>query len=203
MKNRVKTISIVALLFVTLAVAADSQVDFSGKWALEKSEENFNPTAPMKTTGPVSAPMGGNSADVRTGGDGSYRGGEGQLPSGLESSAPDLVIAITQTETEIKFERRWTQAGRRLISHESFTLDGKDNIVRDSAGNIETKSKAKWRKGGLTIESVHQVPAGGRTVEVRVRQEFSLSKDGQVLSIKETQEIPSGQVVIRQTYKKS
>jgi hypothetical protein len=147
--------------------------------------------------------MGGANVDVRTGGGGSYRGGEGQTPSDLSFSAPDLVLAVSQTATEIKFERKWTQNARPLIAHESFTLDGKDNIVRDSAGNVESKSKTKWRKGGLIIDSVHQVAAGGRSVEVRVKQEFSLSSDGQALNIKTTQEIPNGKVVIKQIFKKS
>lgn len=204
MGYRVKAIRIFAFLLVTTAVAAEEPVDLSGKWALKDSAQSFQPSAPMQNVGPSAGPTGGGSVDVRTGGDGEYRGGEGRMAGRNDNySAPDLVLAIAQTATEIKLERKWTQDGQPLISHETFMLDGKDNIVRDEAGRVETKSKAKWRKDVLRIDSVHQVRASGRTVEVRVRQDFSLSEDGQELGIKTTQEIPNGQVVIRQTFRKS
>lgn len=205
MINLFQTVLTIAFLSVITAVAADKPVDLSGKWVLENSEKNFYSNSPGRSAGPASGPIGGGSSDVRTGGDGSYRGGEGSLPESLaDSSAKDLILSVIQTETEIKFERRWTRNdGQPLISHEGFTLDGEDNIVRNSEGKVETKSKAKWRKNGLSIESVHYVPAGRRTVKVRVRKEFSISKDGQVLNLKTTQEIPTGRIVIKQTFNKS
>jgi hypothetical protein len=203
MKNGV-LIPIVALLFATLGVALDNAVDFSGKWALENSEQSLQPAAPMKTVGPAAGPMSGGDVDVRNGGDGSYRGGEGSLPSSFRNfSAPDLVISVTQTAAEINIEKRWTVDGQPLVSSENYKLDGKENAIRDSTTNMVGKSRAKWRKGGLTIDIVQQVSAGSRIVEVRVKQEYSLSKDSQVLSIKTTQEIANGQVVIKQTFRKS
>jgi hypothetical protein len=203
MKNSVM-VFIVSLLFAAPGVALDNAVDFSGKWALENSEQNLHPAAPMRTVGPANEPMSGGDVDVRSGGDGSYRGGEGSLPSSFKNfSAPDLVISITQTATEINLEKRWTVDGQPLISSENYKLDGKENIVRDSITNMVGKSRAKWRKGGLTIDIVQQVSTGGRIVEVRVKQEYSLSKDSQLLNIKTTQEIANGQVVIKQTFKKS
>jgi hypothetical protein len=204
MNNRVRALIAFPLLIVTLAMAEDYLTDFRGKWTLEKSEESFHPTAPMRTVGPAASPMGGGDVDVRTGGEGSYRGGEGPSPQNLKNFSPnDLVVAIDQTETEIKFERKWTQDDQPMVSHEELALDGKESIVRNSAGKVESKSKAKLRKGCLIIERIHQVPAGGRTVEVRAKQELSLSQDGQVLNIKTTQELPSGQILIKQTFKKS
>jgi len=210
MEKSLQAVLVIAFLCVPVAAAGDDQVNFSGKWALENVEQSRS--TPMKTLGPGYQPQigggmdgksPGNDSDVRTGGDGSYRGGEGRLPSiPKKFSAPDLVMTVAQTPTEIKLERTWTQDGQPLISHESYTLDGKDNIIRDAAGKIETKSKAKWRKDGLMIDSVHLVQAGGRTAEIRVRQEFSLSKEGRVLIIKTTQETQSGEVAIRQTFKK-
>ena len=211
MKNLGRTTYMVALLFVAVSVAAgipagipaDNPIDFSGKWALENSEQNFYPNSPGRSLGPASGPVGGGNSDVRTGGEGSYRGGEGAVPKSLDSSsAPDLILSIVQNVTEIKFERTWTRDdGQPLISRESFTLDGEDKVVRNSEGKVESKSKTKWHKKELRIESTHYVSTGRRTVKVRVRQELSLSEDGQMLNLKTTQEIPTGRIIIKQTFK--
>ncbi len=205
MKRFFEAIFIVAVLCVTLAVAADTPIDFSGKWALENSDQTLNPITPMRTVAPGAlGPVGGGSVDERRGGDGGYLGGEGKLPTSLKSfSAPDLVVTITQTPTEINLEKRWSVDGQPFVSNENYKLDGKENIVRDSTTNAVSRSKAKWRKNGLALEIVQQVPSGGRIAEIRVKQEFSFTKEGQVLSIKTTQEVRNGQVVIKQTFKKA
>jgi len=194
-----------ALMCFAIALAAENPaIDFSGKWLLENSEQHFTPNTLGRSPGPTAGPMGGGDVDVRMGGAGGYEGGEGRSGKGVKNDAPkDLTLKIDQSAAEIKLERNWTKDGQPLVSHESFTLDGKENLIRDAAGNVDTKAKAKWRKGALLIESVQKVLAGGRTIEVKSKQEYSLSKDGQQLTIKTSQEIPSGENVSKQVFKKS
>ncbi len=204
--SRVMLISIILCTSVALAAAnqAEKAIDFSGKWLLQNSERHFTPNTIGRSPGPAAGPMGGGDVDVRMGGAGGYEGGEGRSGSGAANDAPkDLTLKIEQSAAEIKLERTWTKDAQPYISHETFSLDGKEKLIRDAAGNVDTKAKAKWRKEALLIESVQKVSGRGRSIEIKSRQEFSLSKDGQQLTIKTSQESPSGEVVSKQVFKKS
>jgi hypothetical protein len=85
---------------------------------------------------------------------------------------------------------------------QTFTLDGKENSNPDERGRGEYKSKTKWHKESLVIDGTQQGSGGGRSLETRIKQELSLSKDGQVLTIKTSRITPQGTMTLKQTFKK-
>jgi hypothetical protein len=83
-----------------------------------------------------------------------------------------------------------------------FTLDGKENVNPDERGRGEYKSKSKWHKESLVIDGNLDASGGGRSSEVHVKQELSLSKDGQILTVKTSRTTTQGTVSLKQTFKK-
>jgi len=112
-------------------------------------------------------------------------------------------LAITQTATEIKIERKWSRDGKEQSVQQSFTLDGSENRNPDDMGRGEFKSKTKWHKSSLVTEGNQQMATGSRDIAMRVKQEFSLSKDGQLLTVKTTRDTPRGQMNTKQIFRKS
>ncbi len=200
-----RVIALLASLFLIPAIgaAADKAVDLSGKWTLDNAEESFIPQTPphdVATGGSIPGTGGGR----RGGGGDTYPGAEGSWPTPRKSPTPqDLTLTIVQNVSEITFERQWTQNGQPQSAKESFTLDGRESLNRNGAGNVDVKSKTRWRKNGLVIDSVQHISAGKRPMQVRVRQELSLSKDGRQLTVTTSTESTRGQLVNRQVFKKS
>jgi hypothetical protein len=85
---------------------------------------------------------------------------------------------------------------------QTFSLDGKENTNPDDRGRGEFKSKAKWGKSNLVIEGVQRSSFGGRDLEMRLKEDLSLSKDGRVLTIKTSITTPNGPITVKQTFKK-
>ena len=182
--------------------AADKPVDLAGAWTLDKTEENFIPMSPSDE-GPMGGGMPGGGGRRRGSGD-TYPGSEGSMPIPRKSATPgDLSLTIVQSPSEITLERHWTQGGQLRTARESYTLDGKENMNRDEAGRVELKAKAKWRKNGLVIDGVQQISTGNRTMEIRIKQELSLSKDGRQLTVTTSRESTRGQIVSKQIFTKS
>ncbi len=146
------------------------------------------------------------------GGGGGGRRGSGGYPGGPGSRSPgasvpaeitDLTLAITQSPTEVKIERKWTRDGNERSVVQTFALDGSENRNPDDTGRGEVSSKTKWHKSTLVTEGSQQTSAGNGDVEMQVKQEFSLSKDGKVLTVKTTRQTPTGQLSIKQFFHKS
>ncbi len=85
---------------------------------------------------------------------------------------------------------------------QTFTLDGKEteNPVL-SGGVIVTRSN--WSKGTLITEGTQQISLGDREVDLRIKEEYSLSKDGKTLTIKTTRQSARGKMELKRTFKKS
>jgi hypothetical protein len=213
-----------AFLLASIALAVDKQTDFSGTWVLEKAERSFSPmmggggsSLPGSDTPPggggVGLPgSGGMGGGYPGGGGGSRRGGAGYPGGGRRAGGtPDspgeeesqaLTLTITQTETELKMDRKRNLGTGQLPVTQTFTLDGKENSNPDERGRGEYKSKTKWHKESLVIDGTQQGSGGGRSLETRIKQELSLSKDGQVLTIKTSRITPQGTMTLKQTFKK-
>ncbi len=161
-------------------------------------------------------PSGGGAGGYPGGGGGSYPGGGrrgggagGGYPggNGSEAGAPpeqaNLVLTIEQTADELKITRKWNRDGKPHQVMQTFTLDGKENDNETNAGGGDFRSKTKWHKRDLVTEGTQQISTGNRNFEIHVKEEFSLSKDGQVLTLKTSRITPGGQMQIKQTFSKS
>jgi hypothetical protein len=102
----------------------------------------------------------------------------------------------------MKVERKRDSEGGQPPVVQTFTLDGKENVNPDDRGRGEYKSKAKWHKENLVIDGTQHGGGGGQSTETRVKQELSLSKDGQVLTVKTSRTTSQGTLSLKQTFKK-
>ncbi len=112
-------------------------------------------------------------------------------------------MTITQSPTELRMVRRTGADEKAQPVTQVFTLDGKENTNPDDRGRSEFASKAKWSKKNIVIEGTQQSSFGGRDMEMKFKEELSLSKDGQTLTIKTSRMTQRGTLTIKQTFKKA
>jgi len=210
----------VALIVATGLALAAQNVNFSGKWVLDKSEPKFTPASTGGRSYGGGFPGGGFPGGGFPGGRrmGGYPGGGGGYPGGggagrypgSRTPSPelsggdeqDLTLNITQTENELKISRQWTQNDKPQTLEQTFTLDGKEiENPAPTGGVIVTKSN--WSKRTLVTEGTQQISMGDQEVDLKVKEEYSLSKDGKILTIKTTRKSERGQMQLKQTFKKS
>lgn len=114
----------------------------------------------------------------------------------------DLTLRIEQTASELKITHKWTRDDKPQTMEQTFTLDGKESDnPAPSGGAMVTRSN--WHKGSLVTEGTQQISMGSGEVDLRIKQEFSLSKDGKTLTVKTTRSTARGQMQIKQIFKKS
>jgi len=86
-----------------------------------------------------------------------------------------------------------------LLASTTFAVDK----TTDFSGMWMLKARTRWNKSNLVIDGSQQVTSSGRDFVVKIKQELSLPKNGQVLTIKTSRTLPSGPVTIKQTFKRS
>ena len=187
-----------------MAMAADKATDLSGTWVLTKTERSISPMGGGGEGGPGDMGGGGRMGGGGMGGGGRRGGQRGQGPAADNSyEVQDLQLTIAQSASDIKIDRKWSRDGDQKSLQQTYLLDGSENRNPDDLGRGEISSRAKWHKGNFVIEGNQQVAAGNREVAMPVKQEFSLSKDGQSLTLKTTRNTPMGLLTIKQVFKKS
>jgi hypothetical protein len=227
-----RAIGLAWALALAAGLLAAQDVDFSGKWVLAKSEPKFTASNPVSMPGIGSGYPGGGGGGYPggfpggTGGGfpgagrragGGFPGGGGRSPGSSGGGYPgsripgpefgsddeqDLILDIGQTANELKVMRHWTRNNKPQNMEQTFTLDGKEieNPV-PSGGVIVTRSN--WSKGTLVTEGTQQVSLGGSEVDLRIKEEYSLSKDRKTLTIKTTRQSAQGRMELKQTFKKA
>jgi hypothetical protein len=201
-----KHVAFLALALFALALQVAAQTaDFSGSWAL------------IKTDGKVSAAHSGAAPPVPGGGTspGRYPGGQSRVGGSTttaggasmplpELGAPEhegLRLKISQTPTAIKIEHRWFLYEKPRGFSQEFTLDGREVENESGSGGVMV-TRSRWNKSTLIHEGTQQIMLGNREVDLLIREEFSLSRDGKVLTIKTRRATPLGQAETRQTFQK-
>ncbi|HYK88239.1 MAG TPA: hypothetical protein VE398_05690 [Acidobacteriota bacterium] len=113
--------------------------------------------------------------------------------------AMDMEVTLTIKQDGNNFEVA-TQRGERN-SEAKYTLDGKEN--KNSTGRGETISKSRVEGDKLLIEGVRKMTRqSGETMEMKFSEEYSLSADGKVLTVKSTATTPQGERTSKQVYNK-
>ena len=155
---------------------------------------------------------GGGGGGYPRGGGGGFPGGGGRRAGTGGGSTPDagaypeegdLALTISQSPAELKMERRRGGDSKEEPITQVFTLDGKENTNPDDRGRSEFTSTAKWNKKSIVIEGTQPASVGGRELQMKFKEELSLSKDGQTLTIKTSRMTPRGTLTIKQTFKKA
>jgi len=168
--------------FVSTAVLAQTQTDFSGTWAIDKDKSD----KPRRPTGPTvegRAPEGlsRRSAPAVPGG-----GGDRELP--------DITETIEQTAESIHI--RSTEGSNR-----TYAFDGTPVTMRGPAGGQMT-SALKWKGKDILIESEEPIQTNIGKAKIEIKEVRKLSKDGQVMTVQTTVATPNGNVATKRVFNK-
>ena len=179
----VMTVSVMMLFLAATVLAAG--VNFSGTWLRDKDKSD-----PMMGRGP-----GGGGGGQRPGGGGGQRPGGG----GRGMADAQITLILKQTQNELSLTRKIVAGGEeRPAIEQKFTLDGKENTNTSQRG--ELKSKSKWNKDTLVVEGTQKMTTPNGEFEMEVKDEYSLSADGKVLTVSTTRTTPGGEQTSKQVY---
>jgi hypothetical protein len=130
---------------------------------------------------------GGGYPGTRGGDNGEGTGGE--YPRG---QMQDLKLEIIQTENEARITRKFTIDGEDQTITQEFLLDGSETRNPGSNGRGEFVSRSTWKNGKLVNSGTQDSSTRGQSYSSSVKEEYSLSKDGKVLTIKTTRTTARG-----------
>ena len=129
-----------------------------------------------------------------------------RMGRGGDSGGPrpdvNITLVIKQTANDLAITRTMSMAGNDRTSEQKFTLDGKESTNPSSMGRGEFTGKAKMNNGRLVIEGIQKMSTPNGDFEIGVKDEFSLSEDGKVLTINSTRSTPMGDRTSKQVYNK-
>ncbi len=166
----------VVLCLVTVVFAA---ADFSGTWVLDPAKSD------AQQMGRGGAGAGGG------GGAGGAGGPGGRAGAGGGGAAQEMTITMSSTEMTI------SRAAAGGASETKYVLDGKENKITQQNG--ETKYKAVWDGGTLTISGSRTSQRGG---ERPMKEAYSLSADGKALTVASTRSGQQGETISKRVYNK-
>ena len=109
---------------------------------------------------------------------------ESKSEMGEGRSFASTKMTITQKENTMTIERtRSARDGQERTTSETFTLDGKENVVENE--NRITNTIASWSDNGatLTVKSHIAMNRQGQTFEMNRTEIWTLEEGGKVLNI--------------------
>ncbi len=139
---------------------------------------------------------GGGYPGTGGGDDGQTTGGE--FP---REQMQDLRLEIVQTDKDVQTTRKYTVNDEGRTITQKFLLDGTESKNPGSNGRGEFVSTSTWKNGKLVNSGTENSSVRGQDYSTSVKEEFSLSKDGKVLTLKSTRTTPRGRVTtIKQVF---
>jgi hypothetical protein len=169
----------VVLCLVTVVFAA---ADFSGTWVLDPAKSDAQQMG-RGGAGGAGGPGGGPG--------GGAGGGGGRNGGGGGGAAQEMTITMSSTEMTI------SRAATGGTNETKYALDGKENKITQQNG--ELKYKAIWDGGTLTISGSRTSQRGG---ERPMKEAYSLSADGKVLTVASTRSGQQGETINKRVYNK-
>lgn len=160
-----------AALAIVMGAAAQTRPDFSGTWEPIDSAGNPAPIPP-----PPPPPPGGGAPPP-------------------PPPPRTISIAIAQSATEMRVERRVEASGRELVYHFTYKLDGTES--GNQMGSVLLKTKAAWEGAGLVLSSVASVedkPLG------QLKEVYRLENGD--LVVESTRHLPTGVMTSRTVHRK-
>ncbi len=185
--------------------AAEKEASLSGTWVLDVAHSKSSHTDPgirkinvISTRGGVTLgggedPNGGNNDD------GNVTPGESPAGGYIEN----LTLLIVQTDRELQVTRRFISAGQERTIPQKFALDGSQCLNLASDGRGEFESRTNWQGGKLINSGTETITIREPRAEISLKEEYSISKNGEKLTIKTTSTTPRGVTTLKQVFNKS
>jgi hypothetical protein len=121
--------------------------------------------------------------------------------AGADAGEVGLTLVVEATDTEIRVTRKMSLGGRERTTEQKYNLDGTETAVSDGRRG-EIKGKARRQGNALVIEGTQKTARRG-DMEIKVRDEWSLSDDGKILTIKSTRSGRRGDITSKQVFTKA
>jgi hypothetical protein len=198
---------ILELSLAGLISAAEKTTNLSGTWVLDTTQSDSGQARQGRRAGGFPGgilgfpgggyPGGGYPGSRRAGGyPGDGSDGEG-MPRG---QMQNLTLQIVQTDNEMQTTRNFTVNGKEQTITQKFALDGSQNTNPSSNGRGEFVSTSTWKNNKLTNLGTQTVTSQQQSNDTTLKEEYSLSKDGKVLTIKTTRTTQRGSTSSKQVF---
>ena len=184
------------LCMALIAPAVEKQVNFSGTWLIDKSKSNYS--SHMRGGGGRGGfPGGRGGGRYPGGGSGRYpggggQGGEGQRRDRVDLKDLDLTLVIEQSEREVRVTRKAVVNGEDRSVAQVYKLDGSDSVNPVFLGQGQVTTKTSWDKDKLVTLGSQKISGRETGAQIAIKEEYSLSKDGKVLTLKATRTSSQG-----------
>jgi hypothetical protein len=212
MKRFTAVVSLALLCLVLNTWAAEQNADFSGTWILDSQNSDAAPI-PVRDLGADVAGGkggmggggfggmgGGGFGGMGGGGFGGMGGGMGGPGFGRKGPAPKIEpapLVIQQTDKEFRITSGMIVDGKENLTEEVYKLDGEEKVqnvpIKDSDDFIKYSTKVELNKDKFKIRSKKELPG----TKDEVKKEYSLSKDGKVLTVKTKTTNQTGHMVMQ------
>jgi len=201
MRRFVAVVSLALLCPVLNTWAAEQNSDFSGTWILDSEKSDAAPI-PIRSLGAEPGGRGGGGFGGMGGGGfgGMGGGGMGGPGFGRKGPAPKIEpapLVIKQTDAEFRITSGTIVDGKKNLTEEVYKLDGEEKVqkvpIKDSDDFIKYSTKVELNKDKFKIRSKKEFPG----TKDEVKKEYSLSKDGKVLTVKTKTTNQTGHMVMQ------
>lgn len=122
-------------------------------------------------------------------------------PAGRGGGAAATIV-IEQTDNGITIKRVMTFQGNERTVEQKFTLDGKECTNPAAMGRGEYVASATWKDDTLVFEGTMKMSTQRGDMEIPMKEEYSLSADGKVLTVVTTRSGRQGQQSTKQVFNK-
>jgi hypothetical protein len=175
--KRISIVAAICILTIPLLLAAQTDISFNGTWVLDRAKSETN----LAIAGGGAGPLGG---------------GRGGLPDA------NLTLIINQTDKAVEVIRKAERNGKETTITQTFVLDGSPTKNPLSIMMGESTTKSSLKKGKLVNLSTQTLQTQMGEMTIDTREEFSLSKDGRVLTINTTRTTQLGDMTTKQVFNK-
>jgi hypothetical protein len=173
--------------------AEQKATELSGFWILDPGKSRVDQTTSalprIRITGGVVTPTDSDTTRDNA-----------PLTGHIIVQPQNLTLQIVHTADEVRVLRRFTAAGREHSIAQTFALDGSQCLNPASDGRGDFASRSEWKNGKLINSGAGAIVTDGPRIEVYIREEFSLSKNGKKLTIQTMHTTPQGITKLKQEF---
>jgi hypothetical protein len=191
--NNLCIILFIAASLAPIAGADQKDANLSGTWILDPAQSRTSQTTATIPNIDISLNgtyPGGSAPD-------SKRDSPKMLPG---PPLDNLKLTIVQTRDEIQVVRELTLAGQKHTISQKFALDGSQCLNLASDGQGEFVSRTSRKKSKLIHSGTETLTMTEQRTEISVTEEYSISKNGNKLTLKTMRVTPQGVTTLKQVF---
>jgi len=183
--------------------ATEKAINLSGTWVLDPARSESKHTHPGMRIITANTNIGGISSGSGDDPDGrDPDDGNGPLDASPGGLMENLTLLIVQTDAELQVTRKLTINGEERTVPQRFALDGSQCLNLASNGQGEFASRTSWQNNKLINSGTETTTIRGQRTEISAKEEYSISKNGNKLTIKTISASARGVTTLKQVFVK-